>query len=470
MGDFCGGGIMLIVSILLMVFLTDSAGLTPLEAASIPTIVKFWSAFFNPVMGYITDNTRSRFGRRRIYFVFGAIPLGIIFAMLWVHIPEGSSFKYWYYLLTFASLNTMYSVMMVPYNTLAAEMTKDYSERSKMGGFRMFFSQSASLLGSIAPGYIMKYAQGDAGYLAVGIFFGIIFALVWIFVYLGTWEDEEAANSPRSTTKLSQQLLNLLKEYSTTFKNRSFVLHLFMYLAPFMAMDVFNGLFFYFVNYCLNESKLFASNSLGYITLIQVCFLPFIAWLLVRVDIRKPFVISLTIWAIGIGLLSLVPANPSWLLIIIVGFIIGCGHVGSILIPWTILPFMSDVDELITARRREGIYAGCMSFTRQLSMALSLLIIGIILNKIGYVANQVQSPQTIADFRIALVLVPGALIVIGIFAGLLFKINKQTHGIFMQEIQRLKNGGSPLDVTQNTREVCQQLTGVNYEKCILVTK
>ena len=125
-------------------------------------------------MGYITDNIRTRWGRRRIFFILGA-PMSLCFALMWV-----SGFGYAWYLGTYLLFSTVFTLLMVPYDTLPAEMTSRYDLRSKMSGARMLFAQATAFLAALIPGQIMAHvADQSQAFLYIGIVFALLFALPW---------------------------------------------------------------------------------------------------------------------------------------------------------------------------------------------------------------------------------------------------------------------------------------------------
>ncbi|WP_310883549.1 MFS transporter [Priestia megaterium] len=134
------------------------------------------------------------------------------------------------------------------------------------------------------------------------------------------------------------------------------------------------------------------------------------------------------------------------------------------MIPWNVLPFVSDVDEMITTKRREGVYAGLMSFIRKSSQALAIFLVGVALKNIGYVPNAEQSAFTLAGLQKLFMVVPAILILMGIIATIWFKISPKNHKILLAEIDKRKKGGRATAVTPEAKAVCESLTGYKYEQ------
>jgi oligogalacturonide transporter len=145
--------------------------------------------------------------------------------MLWIPIEGTHEFKYAYFVFAYLLFNTAFGMVMVPYNTLAAEMTTDYNTRSKMTGVRMAFSQGASFLGAFFPKRIVDAFPDGQGYLVMGIVFGLLFAIPWILVYKGTWESERTVEK-RVKKPFLQEFKELFLNFGTAFKNKSFNVYL----------------------------------------------------------------------------------------------------------------------------------------------------------------------------------------------------------------------------------------------------
>ena len=133
--------------------------------------------------------------------------------------------------------------------------------------------------------------------------------------------------------------------------------------------------------------------------------------------------------------------------------------------PWNVFPFIPDLDEIVTKRRRAGVFAAVMSFTRKSTVAVATIAVGFILDSNGFAKNAAsQSPQ--AQHAIAAILLfgTGGLIILALLEALTFKLNKQTHQIVLEEITRLRNGGKKADVEPKVAQTVTDLTGVPYDK------
>ncbi len=456
-GDFFGGGSFFIIGTLFLIFLTDVVGLSPLSAGAVLIVGKFWDAISDPFMGYISDNTRSRFGRRRLYFLLGLLTIGLSFASLWYPIKsDNNTFLFTYYMFAYIFFSSVFTMVMVPYSALNADMTFDYKERTRLSGAKMICSQLSVLICGIMPQIIINmFPDTSTGHLYMGIIFGIFFTIPWLFVFLGTWELED------SRDRDSMNLRQFMVSFTTVFKNKSFKIHILMYLFAYSAMDIMMALFAYYLNYYIQRPDLF-SFSLGIMVLGQITSLPLYIYLLNRIGSGKTYILGVSIWGIAMfGLLGLSGSSPTPL-IFLNCLLIGSGLSAGVMIPWATLPFIVDIDEIITGEKRAGVYSGMMTLIRKTVQAGVLFLVGVALSSIGYIANIEQTAETLAKLKYLFILSPLIFMVLGIVCAAMFKVTPYTHTILMRELDRLRKGGKRNKATSRAIKVCEEVTGIAY--------
>jgi Na+/melibiose symporter-like transporter len=156
-------------SVLLLYFMTDTLGVSPSLAALAVALPKFWDVLTDPVMGVISDNTRTRWGRRRPYLLAGAISMSLSFVFLF-SVPEFSTptGSFAYVLVVYVVSATAYTIFAVPYISMPAEMSADPHERTVIMSYRMFFAMCGLLLGSVAAPLLVEwYGGGRQGYASM---------------------------------------------------------------------------------------------------------------------------------------------------------------------------------------------------------------------------------------------------------------------------------------------------------------
>ncbi|MFP4363672.1 MAG: MFS transporter [Spirochaetia bacterium] len=312
------------------------------------------------------------------FFLIVIAPIAITFTLIWVPVNFASDFAlFLYYFFAYILFYTTTTVALVPYSALSAEMTRNFKERNKLTGFRMHFSMIATLLsGLFAQPIIQAFGGNTTGHVKMGLCFGILFAVPWIFVFLGTWELPV-----EQTKKLNQ---NIFANFLSMFQNRSFRIHIAMYICAYGAMDILMAWFkFYFLDY-LNRGG-YVTIGLGSLLITQILVLPLYITIANKKGHAVAYRTGLSIWILAmIGMVFQRPDTPVWLLIAN-SVAIGAGLGAGTLIPFQILPFVADVDELMTGKKRAGIYSGAMTLLRKLIQgALVLPVLGILLSAIGY--------------------------------------------------------------------------------------
>ncbi len=465
-GDMYGGGAFFLISTFSMYFFINVAGLSPFLAGLIPGLGKVWDAVSDPLMGYISDRTKSRFGRRRVYFLVAIVPVFATFALLWVPSPfQGQLATFAFYFIAYLLFYTVTTMTMVPYSALCAEMTEDFAERNRLSGTRMVFSVLATMIVAIFAERIIKSsADPAAGHLAMGLVFAVLYALPWIFVFFGTWElPSRAAAEDEETGPLA-----VFRNFGTIFRNRSFRVHILMYIAAYTSMDVVMAWLKFYLNDVLQKPGIL-STGLAVMIVCEMVMLPAYVALANRKSHGTALITGFAVWFVGMGVFAFHTPETSNTVILLNCALIGAGLSAAVSIPWSILPFVTDVDTLITGKRRAGTYAGAMTLIRKLIQGLLVLpTLGLVLTLIEYrpatgPETVVQTAKTLGLMKLFFIATPMVCIALGIVASLRLAINKKTHRIMMEEIGRLEKGGRKEDAAAETKEICERLSGHPYE-------
>jgi oligogalacturonide transporter len=460
LGDIFGGGSFLIVNMFFLFFLTEVVGLSPIYAGIVFSFGKVWDAVSDPLMGYLSDRTRSRFGRRRIYFLIGIVPIAVSFVLMWLPPPsEGDLFNVAYYAVAYVFFSTVVTMVMVPYSALNAEMSTDYDVRTRLSGARILFSEIASLVAATIPSLIIgSFESQEQGHFVMGLVFGVVFALPWIFVFLGTWELPYGSSEEEPFS-----LKRAFADFASLLQNRSFRIHILMYLFAFTAMDCLMILFKYYLHWNIGRPDLFAL-SMGSLMLAQISMIAFYVFLANRKGKGYAYRVGLTLWSTGMILSLFLDETGAVGPLLLVCALIGAGLSAGAMIPWAILPSVIDVDEMITTRKRAGIYSGAMTLVRKLVQGLiAAPAIAIALDLIGYVERSPSQPESVlSGLKWLFFTAPLVCIVLGIGVSFLFRITPETHAVLKRELSRLREGGSKEDADPEARAVVERLTGVEY--------
>ncbi|WP_371732167.1 MFS transporter [Erwinia sp. QL-Z3] len=475
-GDFLGAGTMALTSAWLLYFYTTFCGLSPIEATSIFAMARVLDAVVSPLMGYLTDHFGStwlgkRFGRRK-FFILTGIPLVFTYSLMWV-----GDMTYVYYLLTYLVFEVVYTSILVPYETLVPEMTDDFKEKTKFSGARIALAQLSAILAAFLPGVLLSYFGKDnaISFFYSSLVFSVICAIVLTLVWFNTWErpaekkSAAALEAEQQKLTLGQSLSRLKIELTSTLRVRIFRQHLGMYLGGYIAQDVFNAVFTYYVVFVLMQSASLASNLMGTMAIMQFIAVMGMIPLCIRFGPAPSYRIVVVLFGLSTlsyGVLYYTGLSDVFSLLLLVSGLAGLGRGGINYVPWNIYTYISDVDEVITGQRREGIFAGIMTLTRKASQAGAVMLVGILMQLSGFMAgSSVQSPTV--SHAILGILCGGTLVMlcIGFFISLRFKLNLATHQTLREETEKMRAAGNvvPGNITPQARATVEMLAGLPYE-------
>src|SRR5512139_1755594 len=177
------------IQFFLMKFYTDAALVLPALAGNALLFGKIWDGINDPLFGWLTDRTHSRFGKRRVYMIFGAVPLGISIALLWYVPAMDRLWTFLWIMATFLLFDTLWTLTNVPYYALTSELTDDYDERSSLTTYRMVMAVPAYLVGAaLTPAIVGLFALQQTGFAMIGIVYGVLAAAALLISARGIHE------------------------------------------------------------------------------------------------------------------------------------------------------------------------------------------------------------------------------------------------------------------------------------------
>lgn len=473
--DLMGGGWNNIVSGVIFAFVL-SQGISPALAGAITGIGRIFDAIFSLFFGSITDNfyrtkLGQKFGRRHFFMLLGGVLFTILFPLFWV-----SSDDWRYYLIIYIAVELAIAMILIPWEALPTEMTNDYNLRTVLSGSRMFISATGTALVFIVLA-LLKQTSNPNAYLITGIIWTIIFVVAIFTSYRVTWErplTPEFIKELESRPQLSfgEYMKKTVEDYFSTFKNKAFRQHLGIYLLSFTGKDFYSTLLPTFIIVCVQGTKEGTPWMLQAISVIGILATLVAAKLMITHGPRFLYKLSyISIIVTMVGYLAVWKFNVSnpVLILIIISVFYQCGRAILEFTPWNVFPFIPDVDRMMTRGDRAGIYAAVMTFFRKSTGAVASWIAGILLAEIGFdsktMTNFANTPENIKT-GIAIIFFVGPIILIAwaLILAYKFKLNKQTHHVLQEEMNRLENGGSKADVTPEAKEVVEELTGHPYEQ------
>jgi oligogalacturonide transporter len=462
-GDIYGGGAFMLVGVYYMYFLTDVVQIPPALVGILILVSKVWDAVNDPLMGIITDRTRSRFGRRRPFLLAGVVFIFISFVLLWYPVRFDSPYARFAFMLgAYIFFDTVITMVMVPYNALASELTLSYRERTSLTAVRMGFSMFSSILCAVVPMEIIKgIPDVYTGHIVMSTTFGLLFALPFIATFLTTRERKEFQKE--------QPEFSILESYREPFRIRTFIRAILMYLFSFLSMDVVMTVVIYYMTYYLGRGAE-TNYVLGALLVAQFVSIPVFYAIAGRTSKKTGFIVSLVAWIALMVLSFFITPGLHRAAVYVFAALVGWCTGGIIVMIYSIFPDLPDVDELRTGMRREGVYAGLITFSRKLSAALALFLISQTIALVGYIrprqetvegatrlVQQAQSPEFVLAIRIIFAAVPVALLFLCLWAASGYPLSPGLHERLKSYLAARRAGARGDDLDREERELKEVL-------------
>ena len=438
-----------ILSVFLLIFFTSVAGLDPGIAGSILLIGKVWDAVNDPIVGMMSDRTRSRWGRRHPWMIFGAIPFGIFFFLQWL-VPQFSSDPtanqwslFWYYILISILFNSFYTAVNLPYTALTPELTQDYDERTSLTSYRFGFSIGGSILSLLLVGRIfdLPFLKDNPlqQYTVMGGVCALISVLPLFWCVWGTRKRVKETEHLRQETS-NEVSLPYLEQLKIVFSNRPFLYVIGIYLCSWLAVQNTVSVIPYFVK---NWMGLTTQDFIYVIITVQVAsFIMLFVWTEVskRVGKKAVYFMGMTVWIIAeIGLFMVQPGQIG--LMYALAVMAGFGVSTAYLIPWSMIPDVIELDELQTGQRREGVFYAFMVLLQKAALAIGLFLVTQVLQQSGFLKNfageadPIQPASALWAIRVLVGPVPLVILLVGLVLAYFYPITKEVHAEILLNLQ-----------------------------------
>ncbi|MGD0706920.1 MAG: MFS transporter [Anaerolineaceae bacterium] len=418
-GDLGNAVVNSAIQFFLMKFYTDGALILPALAGNALLIGKIWDSINDPLFGWITDRAKSPLGKRRVFMIYGAIPLAIAVALIWF-VPPGIDqvLTFVWIALTFSFFGSMWSMTNVPYYALTSELTDDYDERSSLTTYRMVLAVPAFLVGAaLTPAIVGLFAVQRTGWGFVGILYGVICAAALLISAYGIRERKFQTNIQGEASPF--------KSLSLALKNKSFVWICVTYFVINISFSLVEILMAYYVQY-----QLFMTSQISLVMgLLLICVtisLPFWQWLSRKMDKGPAYAIGMGIGALAVAITFFMP-HSSTPLIYLISVLAGFGFAANWIFPWAMIADVADFDRLETGQQRSGVYYGVWGLATKVSQALALAAVGWILTGFGYVANVDQTPYALFGIRLFFGIVPAVFIAVALPFLFFYPITRKSH-------------------------------------------
>lgn len=443
-GDLGPAMVSIVKGFFLLNFLINIAGLPPGQAGAVLLIGKIWDAVNDPVIGTLTDRTRTRWGRRRPWLLFGAFPFALAYFLHFIVPDVGQTAKFFYYVIVGILLDASFSAVNVPYAALTPELSDDSQERTELNMYRFSFSVLGGLAAAVMYNVIVNQLYGDApqtGNVIQGLIIGAVIIVSNIIVFANTTE--------RGLSEADQDHIPFFEGLKITLRSKPFLYVSALYLLLWLSIQFVQSLILFFFRDWIG------GDPGGQFTLVlfglQFSIFVFILfWGLMtrRLGRKTVFYIGVTFWiGVQIALYFVQPGQVA--LTTLLAVLAGVGVSIGFLIPWSLLPDVVDHDELQTGRRREGIFYGFFVFLQKFGIALGLFVQGQVLEWAGYVQMQsgIIAPQpdsALLALRVLTTLVPIVFLLGSIAVVYFYPITEEKLDEIQRALAARRGKGSPL--------------------------
>lgn len=425
------------INTFLMFFLTTVVGIAPAAAGTITVIGAVWNTIFNPIIGYLSDNARTKWGRRRPFMFVMSIPLAAAIYMLFTAVDLLPQIKPFYYGAILMIFWTAYTGFFVPYLALGAEYTQDYNERTELRSYASIFNMIGNLLGMVLPSvfvaFLGRVGMSDAGAWSVtGAAVGICSMLsIWITVKMAKAKDlPDKDRESRSLPRIN--LKEIFGEYLQVLKLKPIKYLLFTSLFALICNSVFFADLVYYFTYNHGLSAGEISGMFLYRTIICIILILIMKQISAVTDKRTALRMVFIIGAAAVTIARFTGVEGTVQLHIFVFFV-----AVSTSIYWQIMPAIiydvCEYDELVTGKQRQGAIVSLQGLVEALASGIGVQLLGIILQMGGFDGSAaVQTERALRWVENSVTIVPAVFLVLAFCALSCYPITKKR----FEEIQR----------------------------------
>jgi len=377
-----------------------------------------WNAFNDPLIGYLSDKTKTKWGRRIPWMIGATIPLGVLTILLFTppstYIQDESVFIYFFIILILFDI--AYTSFNLNYNALFSEMFVEMRERSATGRIRIIFVLIATMFALVFPTLVIEditnqdpitYPNTSLQYLISGIVAAVVI-FIFYFIIL-KW----GVRDPKHISKDAESAMSFINTLKFTFKHKSFLLFLFPALGTWLVINILPTLSPLFFTYAvgLNDTELIGI-LLMVMFLVSAISTPLWEWIRVRKGARMCGLIGIVLFLVSVLLFAY---SSDFMMAMIFMIFLGVGLGGGLYFYDQCIAEIIDEDEITYGVRRSGIYYAVLNFLIRLSMILNFVIINLVFTStdwMNYEPNPGADP--ILGLRILMGIYPAIVLAISL--------------------------------------------------------
>ena len=488
------GGAGYIIGMYFTVFLTDVVNISLSQAGIVVMVATIWDAVTDPVMGIVTDRTRSKYGKHRKYLLIGIPFLLISYSLLWnsfgLNGAENPKTAIVYFILVYMLYKTAFTIISVPHTAMLPELAPEYDLRTQYNSVGYLFN-SAGMVPAFGLAVLVLSIFGSndnitsasrTPFLVIGIVLSLFFSAAVFITFKTTKEPSSLGNHVEPL-----DIKYIIREYVLVFKNKSFRQYFFMSVAYQFATGFYANSKVFYIKYLANQYKNYALfNAVAGVA--EAAAFPLNYELTIKFGKKKcgNIVTPLMVAGLAIGLFMQQNNGGSasflWVALMMLSMILyPFGMSGLGFVSTNIFPDITDVDELITGRRREGVIATFSTLIKKSIAGVMAAMVGFTLQGFGLVTGDTvsefekahnllypQTPEAIWGVRICVAIIPIVAAIISLILLKNFRMTKRDHEMIRAAIAVKRKYGS-VTLTEVQIKTCEAIAGQKFEKTWLGT-
>lgn len=454
-GGICDNAMYTLSGTYLLLFLTTVAGVSPAMAGTISAIGSVWEAICGPVVGFMSDNTVSKMGRRKPFLIVAAFPVAVVTSLLFTAIDAAPAVKGVYYTVMLLMFWTCFSTEFIPYMAWGSDLTEDYNERTVLRSFAYVFNQVGMCIGMVLPTVIVDYCMNlgrttAQSWQMVGIFAGVCSGLALLICALTIKTDDKKDFDKNAYDGKKFNLAGfagIFKEYFNILKLKPIRFILGASIVYLVANTIFSSDRVFYMTYNLGMEQTEISLMMLIITVSGVAFVPFIAKFSELWDKKSVFMAGIG----GAGILMMaarfigVEGMAGMIIICLIYSVANTCY-------WQLMPSMlydvCELEELVSGEKHSGSVISLQALSESLSIAVGMQVLGIALEAAGFVNDaQIQPEGALSWVSNLFTFVPGLFMVLVVVMMTKYPINKKSFQKVM-EAKAKKGRGEEIDLSE----------------------
>ena len=478
------GGAGYIIGMYFTVFLTDVVNLSLNQAGIVVMLATIWDAITDPVMGIITDRTRAKTGKHRRYLLWGIPVMAVSYTLMWnsfgLNGAEDPTKTMVYFILVYMLYKTAYTIIGVPHTAMLPELAPEYNLRTQYNSVGYLFNSAGMVPAfGIVVAILAIFGSNDnltseskKPFLVIGIVLSVFFSVAVFLTYSKTREKSSIDNK---NEKLD--IPYIIREYVLVFKNKSFRQYFFMSLAYQFSTGFYANSKVYYIKYLANQYSTYALfNAVAGVA--EAGAFPLNYALTMKHGKKKcgNIVTPLMVAGLAIGLIMQPGGSFLWIALMMLSMILyPFGMSGLGFGSTNIFPDLTDVDELITGRRREGVISTFSTLIKKSISGVMAALVGFTLQGFGLVTGDkvstyekttgllfTQTDSAVLGVRICVAVIPIIAAIIALVLLKNFKMTKDDHTMIRAAVATKKKYGS-VSLTEEEKKRCELISGQKLE-------